>query len=206
MAATINQVEASSLEQDALEVLSLVRSVKNSLAPINRIPPEILSSIPDYYGKGGTDQDLLALTHVCRGWRNMFVSRPSLRTRLCFTNVNKISTYIQRSRSSPLIIFLGNNGGNTYSTDAIFLVAPHVRRLKSLVICMDVLPDAIMHFRRHPPLLEELDISITGSHAPVLDGALFKGDLSSLRELSLDGVITRLPWNNLANLTTLRLK
>ena len=76
MVTTINQAEANSLEQDALEVLNLVGSVKNSLAPINWIPPEILSFIPDYYDQDGTGQDLLALTHICRSWRGMFVSRP----------------------------------------------------------------------------------------------------------------------------------
>ena len=56
----------NALEQDALEVLSLVRSVKNSFAPVTRIPPEILSDIPDYYDEDDVDQDLITLTHVCR--------------------------------------------------------------------------------------------------------------------------------------------
>ena len=68
------------------------------------------------------------------------------------------------------------------------------------------MPDAIGHLYCHAPLLEELDIVLTSTYAPVLDSALFEGDLSSLRELSLSGVITRLPWNNLANLTTFNLK
>ena len=39
------QVDA--LERDTFEVLRLVRSIKNSLASINKTPPEILSLIPD---------------------------------------------------------------------------------------------------------------------------------------------------------------
>ena len=48
----MDQVELNSLEQDAFEVLRLVRSIKNSLAPITRIPPEVLSLIPDHYDEG----------------------------------------------------------------------------------------------------------------------------------------------------------
>ena len=35
-------------ERDALDVLRLVRSVKSTFAPINRIPPEVLSLTPGY--------------------------------------------------------------------------------------------------------------------------------------------------------------
>ena len=67
------------LEQDALEVLSLIRSMKNTFAPVNRIPWGVLSIIPDYCD---TDYELVAFTHVCRGWREEFISRSSLWTSL----------------------------------------------------------------------------------------------------------------------------
>ena len=112
------------LERDALKVLSLVRSVKNSFAPINRIPPEILSLVPDYYDKNGTDRDLATSTHVCRGWREVFIARFSLWTRLDFTNARKTRTYIQRSKSSPLEIHLEKNQDNTYLENARSLATP----------------------------------------------------------------------------------
>ena len=89
------QVDA--LEVDAFEVLRLVRSIKNSFQPINCIPPEVLFVILDYQRKGDgydgfdMDQDLIALTHVCRGWRDAFISRSSLWTRIDLTNVGKTS-------------------------------------------------------------------------------------------------------------------
>ena len=72
-----------------MEVLSLIRSVKNSFAPINRIPPEVLLLIPDY-DNDDMDQGLITLTHVCRGWRDMFISRSSLWTQLDCMNFDKI--------------------------------------------------------------------------------------------------------------------
>ena len=167
--------------------------------PINRIPPEVLSLIPDHYDDDtAVDQELISLTHVCRGWRDTFISRSSLWTQLDFTDVDKTRTYIQRSRSSPLD--LDFTVGEVID-DAFALVIPHIRRLRSLVIDQNTaLPNALRHFRCHTPLLEKLDIKIVSYRDPVLDHALFNTDLSSLRDLRLNGVITHFPWKNLANL------
>jgi len=210
----------NALEQDASEVLRLVRSLKNSFAPINRIPPDVLLLIPGYFDHDDNDenddddddddmdQDLIALTHVCRGWRDVFTSCSSLWTRLDFTNVEKTRTYIRRSQSSPLEIYLENSEDLNYLDDAFSLVIPHLHRLKSLAIDADVLPDVFRHFRCQTPLLEELSILLYNDHNQVFDSALFGGDLSSLRKLTLSGTITitHFPWNNMANLKVLNLR
>ena len=155
--------------------------MKNSFAPVNRIPPEVLSSIPDYYYDDGydTDQELITLTHICHSWRDTFISRSSLWTKLDLTNVEKTHTYIQRSKSYPLKVYLERDEDNTCFDETFFLVTPHIHRIKSLTVYGD---------------------------APALDIAFLNGDLSSLCELSLSRVITHLPWKNLANLTTFILK
>ena len=48
------------------------------LALINNIPPEILAPIPDFWNTDDRDHDVIALTHVCHAWREVFVSRSSL--------------------------------------------------------------------------------------------------------------------------------
>ena len=206
-AAQIGRFQVDALERDALEILSLVRSVKNSLAPINRIPTEVLSLIPDYFDEdeGDADQDLITLTHVSRGWRNIFVSRSSLWTRLDCMDVDKTRTYIQRSESSPLEIFFENGEGDAYPDDAFALVIPHIHRIKSLTIRAYTLPAAIIYFSCRTPLLEKLDIRLTCTEVIILNDSLFDRDLSSLRELTLSGVVTHLPWKNLTNLTSLDL-
>ena len=196
------RVQVDSLERDAFEVLSLVQFIKNSFAPVNRIPPEILSLIPDYYHEDDADQGVITLTHVCRRWRDTFTSCSSLWTQLDFKNVDKTRVFIQRSKSSLLTLCLDYKSID----DALALMIPHVHRLKSLTIRgVNALQRVIEHFRCHAPLLEKLNIGIFSKNEPTLDGALFNGDLSFLRELRLSGVITPLPWKNLVNLRVVNL-
>ena len=194
------------LENDASEVLLLVRFLKNSLAPINRIPVEVLSLIPEYCDEGYADQVLITLTHVCHSWRDVLISCSSLWTTLDLVNVEKTRTYIERSKASPLRIHLyeDRDDGANYLYDAFSLVIPHIPRLKSLVIDADVFPDILEHFRCHVPFLERLSVDIAARYLD-RDSRLFDGDLPSLRELALRGVGVRLPWNNMANLRVLEL-
>ena len=190
------------LERDAFEVLCLIRSIKNSFAPMNRIPPEVLQLIPDHC-EDEMDQSLIALTHVCRGWRDIFTSRSSLWTRLDFKNIDKTCTYIKRSQSSPLEICLRPRN---VIADAFPLIAPHILRLKSLTIKTLDLPNVLTYICFHAPLLERLDIDINSGRDRVLDSVLFNGNLPSLRELRLHRVITHFPWKNLANLLVFDLR
>ena len=120
-------------------------------------------------------------------------------------NVEKTRTYIQRSRSSPLEIKLRKDHLASYLDNAFPLVIPHLRRLKSLAVYADDLPDVLTHFRCQVPLLEELDVRLSHNDYPFLDSTLFDGDLSSLRKLTLSGVTTHLLWNNTTNLQVFHL-
>ena len=196
-------IQVDDLERDALEVLRLVRSIKNSFAPINRIPPEVLSLIPDYCGGGNADEDLIALTHVCRDWRDIFISRPSLWTELDFRNMDKARTYLQRSRSSPLDLYLDSC---EVTDDEFALVTPHTHRLKYFTLNTNTLPRVLTRLRCQAPLLEELNIDIGHENMEALDDALFNGDFSSLRKLRLCGIVVPFAWKNLENLRFLALE
>ena len=199
-----------SLERDAMEILRLVRIVRNTFAPINRLPPEVFSLILDHYDESDADQILITLTHVCHGWRDTFLSHSSLWTQLNFAKIDKTCTYIQRSQSSPLIFNLDLEGKTC--DDAFALAIPHIQRLKSLTIRADTVPSVLAHFHRHMPLLEKLDLKIRiparegqGMVDQDLDVGISAGDLSSLHELRLEGVITHFHWKNLANLRVIKL-
>ena len=93
----------------------MVRSMKNTFTPIGRVSQDILSLIADYCDM---DDELVALTHVCRGWREQFISRPSLWTSLDCTNVEKTRAYLDRSKASPLDIWLDEEEPPRFLNDA----------------------------------------------------------------------------------------
>ena len=187
----------------------MVRSVKNTLAPVNRIPRDVLSIIPDYLTDEDTaDDDLITLTHVCRGWRELFISRPSLWARLDCTNTNKTRVYIERSKTFPLRVCLEQADDTFYREEALLLAVPHIHRLKRLSVSgnpTQVLPVLAEHFSCPVPLLDCLEINFERGQAPTLPDGLFNGDISTLREFGLAGVITSLPWRGVLNLTTFNL-
>jgi len=151
---------------------------------------------------------VIALTHVCRAWRGVFTSRPSLWTYFDFNRMteNKARAYLERSKSSPIRLSLYRYDF-MFPSDPFFQVIPNsVGRLEYLSIKVppENLREITAHLTPPAPLLE--DLSICGhcrreSRHPVLTSELFDGDLSSLRSLHLDSVYTKLPWRNMVNLT-----
>ena len=175
--------------------------------PINRIPSEVFSLIPEYLEGGELDENLITMSHVCRGWRELLIARPSLWAHLDCTNTDKTRVYIERSKSSPLEISLIDHWDTPYRGDVFLLVVPHISRVRSLSIdaMEDLLKDLTQHLSSPAPLLRELTINLGCDPVPVLNNALFNGDLLSLRSLHLGGVIPDLPWKNLSKLTTFQL-
>jgi len=134
------------------------------------------------------------------------VSRPSLWNNIDCVNMDldKTRVYFKRSKTSPINLILDCRYINP--SDPLFDFLPSVGgRLKSLDIRAD--PEGLQavspYLSLPTPLLEVL--SIRGKGNPVLQSALFDGDLSSLRELQLEDVHTKLPWRSVVNLTSFTL-
>jgi hypothetical protein len=183
-------------------VLRLVRSVKNMFAPINQIPQEVFSLIPGYRD---TEKALIALTHVCRSWREQLISCSSLWSSLNCACIDRTRVYLERSKTSPLDICLGGNGRAPFLHDAFLLTLPHRGRLKNLYIT--ALPNHLAKLTKHfshcrAPVLEKLRIHSIPNDSHTIQAAIFDGDPSSLRELHLSGVFMNLPRKSLSNLTT----
>jgi len=173
--------------------------------PINRTPPEILSLIPHFWESYSRDQDVIALTHVCQAWRDLFVSCPSLWTKLDCVDLDRTRVYLERSKSSPIDLSLDSDHCTSLS-DPFFNFLPHVAgRLKSLHIegGSKHLQPISAYLLRPAPLLEEL--RIRSYNDPVLPSTFLNEDLSSLRLLYLEEVRTELPWRNMVNLTSFTL-
>jgi hypothetical protein len=200
------------LEQDASEILRLIRSWKNRLAPVNRVPPEILALIPDFWKKhyDDTDRNIIALTHVCQAWREVFISRSSLWTDLDCNDMDQARVYLERSKPLPVKLLL-DTSDVPFPHHPLFEIIPHaIGRLGTLTIeaVQGDLQDITARLTHPAPLLEQLSINGYFSwspHSPVLAPTLFNGDLSSLRKLCLEYVCTELPWRDMVNLTSFTL-
>ena len=202
------QVDA--LEREALDVLALIRSWRNTLSPINRVPPEVLTLIPDFWDGDSREEAVITLTHVCRTWREMFTSRSSLWTNFDCEDVEKTRVYLERSKSSPIKVGLDREYGLLLHDPFLQVVPRAVGRLERLFVrtTPDDLQDITSYLSDPAPLIESLEIHGSTDEPevnPVLTTTLFGGDLSSLRDLSLYSVSTGLPWRNMANLTTFAL-
>jgi len=180
------------------------------LAPINKIPPEVFVLIPNFWNMYVRDRNIIALTHVCRAWREIFVSRPSLWTDFDCLDEEKTRIYLERSKSSPIDLSLTRNRDMTLC-DPFFQIIPRATgRLRSLFVegPSEDIRTITSHLSHPAPLLEHLSISCTGRpphRHPVITSTLFNGDLSPLRILRLVLVRTELPWRNMVNLTSFTL-
>jgi len=200
--------QVATIERETLEVLSLVLSMKNVFAPINKIPPEALSLIPDHWGHQA-EKDLIGLTHVCHSWREIFTSHSSLWTHLDCKNTEKTRVYIERSRSQPLDISLMQSETISYCNYALLMTIPYINRLSSVTICApkDTLSSLFDHFPFSALSLKELNVEHPYLHirGPIIPSTIFPDRISPLRKLSLYCTATDLPWRNLSNLTVFEL-
>ena len=174
------------------------------LAPINRIPPEVLALIPDFWSRRDRDQGTITLTHVSKAWREIFISRSSLWTDFDCLDADKTRVYLERSKSSPISLELKRI---LYPHEPFFQIVPHaVGRLKHLFLITSpgYLEGFTVHLSLPAPILKTLRIFGTSGNpfsTSVLPTTLFNGDLSSLRNLQLFSVRTQLHWRNMVNLT-----
>ncbi|KAF5342425.1 hypothetical protein D9611_001242 [Ephemerocybe angulata] len=182
-----------------------LKSCNNSIAPINRLPPEVLSNIlqfsyvaaqpdeevRDYYD--GPNFTWIWVTHVCRRWREVALRCSTLWSEsLSFTKPEFARAAINRSRDAPLEITYQNKPNE--SIDSLREALSQIHRIRSVNIYHngDFSQLRLKHlfelngWSGTAPILETLRLS-TG---PVVDmpEVLLKGGAPALKELSIGGV------------------
>ena len=205
-------LQVTALEKDAMEVLSLIRTIGNSLTPINRIPPGILSLIPRYWSRTERDKNLVTLTHVCRGWRELLIARRWLWVYLDCKNIAKTRAFIRRAKKSFLKISLCSDWDAAYLQKVLPLVIPKIKtccQSISIVGSRDIIGfrNLLQDLSKNTVFLKELKIDLTcNPAAPLLDNMLLNARFRLLHTLRLGGVVTDLPWTKLEYLTTFDLR
>jgi len=172
------------IERKLRKILQSTKVIKNTFPPVNRLPPEILSSILEHRA---SDLDLVAATHVCRHWRSTLISNPSLWTDFwCQSghDVDRTLTYLKRSKSAPIDVEV--DVIVPQDTEALEYFAPHIARTRSLIIdgIAELTPAACLLLCNPAPSLQHLDINRYGHHVHLPDDFLGR-HAPSLRRILL---------------------
>ena len=196
----------SAVNKEIGAATKFLRSLRNALAPISLLPPEVLTRVFHFLSLEeppfSREQNLcwIKVTHVCRFWRQVALGDSSLWARILGmpTNLGLVSAMLARARNVPLDININLEGVS--SPDALLLMlTPHVFHTSELRLNFGfVLPSAFFRdiCSQEAPALEHFDLD--SHYSPItfraLDGTtLFKGRAPKLRTFSLFQVF--IPWS-----------
>lgn len=170
-------------------LLTRVEELKNGLQPIQQLPPDMIIEIATYLNPRvchGDCQPLMAISQVCRYWREILISNPES---WCFFRseyLDLIPLFLERSGSYPLEVDLTD----TWFSYAVRHITPHVNRL-AILRCHVEEADTILRMfpqLHYPPNLHTF--SITSPGAPTIAPELIEmqfvsGNMPNLRTLEL---------------------
>ena len=114
----------------------MIRSVRDKLRPVNRLPGECLVRILEVRRQ---EKDLLAAAGVCEKWREILISEPRLWTKIDDKYPESLSDlYLERSKNSELLDITFSACGGNYLRDAFANTLPWLARVNTLRIRGDV--------------------------------------------------------------------
>ncbi|TCD61499.1 hypothetical protein EIP91_008365 [Steccherinum ochraceum] len=209
-ASTLNQ--ASSLpEWTKHHFLRLrrLRYLKNSLIPISRLPPEILSQIffafcalvknqPRAFGRYRREFEWLSVAHVCHEWRDVALSTPLFWSNIRLGNLSDtaLATILARSQQAPLQITSDfDETRRSRVTCQLLILQEHMARVESLDMCLpphafqDTITPSVS-----PSQMQRLVLKADSDHYTMEDAPLLRQySFPALKELELRGY--RLSWH-----------
>jgi hypothetical protein len=201
----------SALEQ---QVLPKLRSLESNLQPINRLPKDAFILIPRFFTNEEHDwnafpmnKPLITMTHVCRSWRNVLLSTPSLWTQLDFATRDSKQAIGFLRRSGDLLLDVSEYLQDDHNVEPFLSTTlRNIHRLQRLDLnsCLQNLERVLTQFTRPAPELKHLQIAndpnITDRDMK-LPRTIFGGRLPKLTSLSLMHFRTNLRDLNLPSLT-----
>jgi hypothetical protein len=210
----------STVDREVDAAMRLIHSLRNALAPISLLPPELLARVfhflsleePPY----SRNQDLgwIRATHVCRFWRQVALGDSSLWARISGipTNAEWISETFARARNARLDFDIDFH--RTLNPEVLLMFPPHISHTRTLRLTFyphishprELRPRGLSkshseNFRcicfQEAPALEHFELRVLSTH-PInywdLSGTmLFNGRAPMLRTFSL--FRASIPWS-----------
>ena len=185
------------MERIFSDLLPKFKVLRNVLAPINKLTPEILSQIPRFL----PIRDLLIATQVCQYWRSTFTSCGSLWCDIDCERGPEALTCLHRSKGSPIYVSVRRIPDD----EVLVKLSPHTGRIKSLHLQSrwSVAQSVFARFTNPAPNLETLTAICRPSTAAAgpIPSTLLTGKLPKLRSLTLQGLSSDLAHFVLPSLT-----
>ena len=185
------------MQQDFSNLLPKFKALRNVLAPVNKLPPEILSQIPRFF----PIHDLVVATQVCRYWRTTFISCGPLWCNIDCTRGSEALTCLHRSKGSPLHVSVKKIPDD----EVLARLSPHIGQIKSLLLKSrwSVAQSVFSRFTDPAPNLEALTVICRPSTAAAgpVPSTLLTGNLPNLRTFALQGLASDLAHFVLPSLT-----
>ncbi|KAA1468132.1 hypothetical protein DENSPDRAFT_373195 [Dentipellis sp. KUC8613] len=197
------------------ESMLVLKSRRNRLSPIARLPPETIALIFSFvvqlsYPRTPNDRRLswMAVAHVCRQWRDIALQHPRLWSRIDFTSTACAKEMLRRAKMAPLQIYADFNStlGCKADLQALLLALPHASRANLLSISAphQTLSNIVQQLSSPAPLLEKFGfhneqglpwgIDYVPSLPIKLPESLLAGHAPNLRHLELSGCDIR--WSS----------
>lgn len=173
---------ASEWEDSATRVVADTRYFLNTFNPAVQLPSDILVIIPSFLP---ADEDIFAISQVCRRWRATFTSFPLLWTRIDCEDLPRTIARLERHRSIPLQLRL-NDG---FSMEALGAVLDHKAKITS--VSTDIRLDQLqsLHSSLVTPFAEEIVLFVRTDDADDTNDMAVdvKGEFPSLRRFGVFG-------------------
>ena len=119
--------QAQEYEKGINDVLAHARYLVNTFHVTVRVPPEILSMVCSHLT---TEGDAFSASQVCRHWRGVLISSPSLWTRISCSSVPRTILGLERCKSLPVQLGYHRQSLNV----ALEKVLHHGNKIASLTI------------------------------------------------------------------------
>ncbi|TFY73441.1 hypothetical protein EWM64_g10571 [Hericium alpestre] len=214
-------------------VMCALKTQRNALLPISRLPPEVLSQIfqyiavveqsyprtryfPPFLGSSGT-LGWIKITHVCRQWRDVALADSRLWAKTVCALPSATPEMLQRSGTAPITI---NHDFSYYRNKSrilksVQLALTHIARTKEIRISANkrILTNIVDSLQDNPaPILETLELCLSADartgffYESVHLPARICSSTPRLRNLILDNC--SIPWDSplLRNLTHLEVR
>jgi F-box-like len=158
--------EINSMQESILALIAALRSRRNALAPVSRLPPEVLAAVFSILSLSTWDKETgylewTCVVRVCHRWRETALNYPPLWSHINFTKLTPVAMVeiLSRAKMAPLHLEANVTRWNVVQFHAVGMqLKTHISHTRHLSIS-GPLQSALRRLISSAPILESLSLS-----------------------------------------------